>query len=135
MPNLFLLFSHTLTEAQKQDARENLKVEHFIYLPDSLQKLWSNIPPEREQLHDYLQPIFDFLEKNASENDFVLVQGDFGATVLVVQWCWKNALKPLYSTTKRVVKETLQGDKVQVERIFEHCRFRIYEKFNNHHCV
>lgn len=128
MPNLFLLFSHRLTEAQEQDAQANLKVEHFVYLPDFLQNVWSNIPPEQEQLREYLQPIYNFLQNNARPNDFVLVQGDFGATVLVVQWCWQNNLKPLYSSTKRIVKETTQGDKVQIERIFEHCRFREYEK-------
>jgi hypothetical protein len=131
MPNLYLLFSHRLTEAQEQDAQANLKVERFIYLPDFLQNVWSNIPPEQEHLHQYLQPIYDFLQNNARPNDFVLVQGDFGATVLIVQFCWQSGFTPVYSTTKRVVKETIQGGKVQVERIFEHCRFREYEKFNS----
>ena len=54
---MFLLFSHQLTDEQKKDAIENLKVTKFISLPEKLQKLWSNIPPEIESLGEYLNDI------------------------------------------------------------------------------
>ena len=54
---MFLLFSHSLTDEQKKDAIENLKVTKFISLPEQLQKLWSNIPPEIDSLGEYLNDI------------------------------------------------------------------------------
>ena len=37
--NMFLLFSHTLTDKQKNDAELSLSIENFIYLPENLQKM------------------------------------------------------------------------------------------------
>ncbi|AIJ06332.1 hypothetical protein JH146_1490 [Methanocaldococcus bathoardescens] len=123
---MFLLFSHKLTDKQIEDARKNLKVDEFIYLPKELQELWSNISPELENLSDYLKPIKDFLKENAKPNDYVLIQGDFGATFIMVKWAIDNNLIPIYSTTKRIVKDINEGRKIITIREFEHCRFRKY---------
>ncbi len=126
---LYLLFSHRLTEEQIQDAQSNWKVERFIYLPENLQELWSNIPPELPALTEYLTPIFRWIEKNAKKNDLLLIQGDFGATCLLVQFAWKHALQPIYSTTTRTNIETIEKDgSIRTERFFVHQRFRLYEK-------
>ncbi|MCS6795323.1 MAG: CRISPR-associated protein Csx20 [Raineya sp.] len=129
MPNLFLLFSHRLTALQEQEARENWGVEEIIYLPADLQGIWSNFPAEQESIRGHVERVVVFLEEWAREGDLVLVQGDFGATVLVVQWCWQRGIKPIYSTTQRIAREVVEGEQVRVERIFEHCRFRLYEKW------
>jgi len=57
MKKLFLLFSHTLTATQEQDAKESMGIEAFVKLPDELQKLWSNIPPDLTTLDEYLEPL------------------------------------------------------------------------------
>ena len=54
MKQLFLLFSHTLTDGQKQDAKNSLLVESFISLTPQLQKLWSNIPEDKRDINKYL---------------------------------------------------------------------------------
>jgi hypothetical protein len=128
MPKMFLLFSHKLTEEQIRDAKENLKVSGFIYLPENLQKLWSNIPPDIENIGSYLTPIKEFLKQHAKEGDFILIQGDFGATYIMVNWAFKNGLIPVYATTKRVVREINDNGKIITVREFKHCRFRRYEK-------
>ncbi|WP_456374209.1 CRISPR-associated protein Csx20 [Methanocaldococcus sp.] len=127
MPKMFLLFSHNLTNDQIKDAKENLKVDKFIYLPKELQNIWSNIPPEIEDITDYLKPIKEFLKNNANDGDYVLIQGDFGATYNMVNYAFENNLIPIYATTKRVVKEVIEDGKVITIREFKHCRFRKYK--------
>ena len=57
-----------------------------------------------------------------------MVQGDFGAIVEMVHFAFKVGLIPVYSTTKRVAKDIIDGDTITTLRIFEHVRFRKYTK-------
>jgi phosphomannomutase len=123
---MFLLFSHQLTDEQKKDAIENLKVTKFISLPEKLQKLWSNIPPEIDSLGEYLNDIKSFIRLNANKGDFILIQGDFGAVCEMVKFSKENNFVGIYATTKREVVEEKDGDKVVKKSIFKHIRFRRY---------
>jgi len=124
MKKMILLFSHKLTPAQESDAKESLGVEEFINLPENLQNLWSNIPPELEKLDSYLEPIEKFIEENIKNGDFALVQGDFGATCKIANFIKSIGATPLYATTKREVEEREINGKVVKTSIFEHIRFR-----------
>jgi len=124
MKRLFLIFSHRLTDAQKEDAKSSLGIEEFIYLPDNLQRLWSNIPPDIEDLDSYLSPIFDYLKTNAQRGDYALIQGDFGATCKMVAFVKNLNLIAVYATTKRNAIERKVDGKVIKTAIFEHVRFR-----------
>jgi hypothetical protein len=111
--NLYLLLSHNLTPEQIQDAQENWQVKNFVALPE------------------HLQTLYDWLKQNCQKGDLILIQGDFGATYLMVQYAWQAQLIPLYSTTKRNVQERILPDgSVHTERFFVHQRFRIYEKID-----
>jgi CRISPR/Cas system-associated endonuclease Cas3-HD len=125
MKRMFLLFSHKLTDEQKEDAKKSLGVEEYIYLPESLQKIWSNIPPEVEDIKLFLVDIKDFLLKNAKIGDIVLIQGDFGAVVEMVEFS-KTWLIPVYATTKRISKEIKKDGKIIKISEFKHVRFRRY---------
>ena len=128
MPKLFLLFSHTLTEAQIEDAQQSLKVQEFVPLPENLQARWSEVPPELERIDDYLQPVFDWLVEVAHRGEYVLVHGDFGAIYLTVTFAEEHGLVPIYATTQRKVVETrLPDGKIQVQRLFQHVRYRKYK--------
>jgi hypothetical protein len=127
---MFLIFSHQLTDLQKQDACLNLNISEFIYLPDNLQRKWLDISPYEETLSLFLQDLLVWLKINAKKDDYVLVQGDFGAVFLVVDFCFKNELVPVYSTTKRqIVNEETEGENVNISRVFSHVRFRKYERW------
>lgn len=127
---MFLIFSHKLTDSQKQDACLNLNISEFIYLPDNLQRKWLDISPYEETLSLFLQDLLVWLKINAKKDDYVLVQGDFGAVFLVVDFCFKNELVPVYSTTKRqIVNEETEGENVNISRVFSHVRFRKYERW------
>jgi len=124
MKKMILLFSHTLTLEQKEDAKTYLKVDEFISLPEELQKLWSNIPPELDNLDEYLKPISNYLKNNLKKGDYVLVQGDFGATCKMVSFIKNLKSIPVYATTKRNAIERKVDGKVIKTAIFEHVRFR-----------
>ncbi len=124
MKQMFLLFSHTLTPLQIEDAKDSLSVEEFIYLPFTLQRIWSSIPPDVEDIRDLLKPIEEFLKQNSKKDDYVLIQGDFGATCYMVSFVKKIGLIPIYSTNKRVAKEIKEGDKLIKISEFEHTRYR-----------
>ncbi|MGF1533223.1 MAG: CRISPR-associated protein Csx20 [Bernardetiaceae bacterium] len=126
MPTLYLLFSHTLTEAQTADAVQSLAVQDFVSLPEDLQSRWSGIPPELASLDDHLAPVLEWLRTRAQPEDFVLVQGDFGATFCVVDACRREGLGiPIYATTERSTQELPQPDgSIRKVSVFRHVRFR-----------
>lgn len=127
LSKLFLLFSHAITNKQKKDAETNLNINKIVHLPDELQHKWSNIPANLNSLKEYIQPFKNWLKNNAGQKDYILIQGDFGAVYLIVNWAKKNDLKPIYSTTERISKEQVVKGKVKSVKIFEHNRFRKYE--------
>jgi len=124
MPKMFLLFSHTLTQEQKEDAKNSLGVGEFIKLPPSLQELWSNIPPDIKDITSYLEPIKAWLKENIQIGDYALVQGDFGATCKIATFVKEQGAKAVYATTKRNVEEKLLDGKVIKTSVFKHIIFR-----------
>lgn len=124
---LILLFSHTLTDEQIKEAEDEMNIEEFIYLPKELQYIWSNIPPEGELPLDLLKKIKDFILKNANTGDYVLIQGDFGATYHMVEWSKLNNFVPVYATSKREYKSEINENGIVTNiHIFKHVNFRRY---------
>ncbi len=127
MRRMILLFSHKLTDTQKQDAKKSYRVDEFLSMPEDIQKLWSNIPADSRDITEYLLPIEEFVEDLSSRGDVVLIQGDFGATHAMVNFCKSLGLVPLYATTKRDVVEKSIDGKVVKTSVFEHILFREYK--------
>lgn len=126
MNKLFLLFSHTLTDAQEKDAIEHLGVGEFVALPHELQITWSNIPPHLTTLDAYLKPIKAYVRSEAKEGDVFLIQGDFGGCYEMVNFVKSLGLEAVHSTTKRDVEEKTVNGKVEKFSRFEHVIFRKY---------
>ena len=124
---LFLVFNHTFTAAQEEDARSSLGVARIVSLPAELRALWSNIPPSLTSLSEYLAPIRAWLVEHAAPGEYILIQGDFGATYLTVDFALRNGLVAVYSTTSREATETIQPDgSVELTHHFNHRIFRRY---------
>ena len=121
--------SHPLTKDQREELKKAWEVTEFASLPSRLQKIWSNVPPETESITEYLYPIYDWMRFVGFYEDLALIQGDPGATFLVVEWARNLGLIPVYATTKREVKEKqLPDGRVVQERVFKHVKFRVYGK-------
>lgn len=128
MNKLFLIFNHQLTHEQEEEARNKLGVSQIISLPEDLQNFWSNIPPDVNLAQDMFLSLIQFLLENKSDGqNYCLVQGDFGATVYMVSWCFKNGFIPIYATTKRTAQEIRKPDgSIEIVKVFKHERFRKY---------
>lgn len=96
-------------------------------MPENLKNLWGNINPTGDLTSEYFKDIIAFIEVNGKKGDIVLVEGDFGATYIMVNWCIENGFIPVYSTTERVysLKKSVDG-KIINRHVFEHVRFRRY---------
>ncbi|MBW1800291.1 MAG: hypothetical protein JRJ85_06125 [Deltaproteobacteria bacterium] len=124
---LFLLFNHRITTAQEADARKSLGVERIVDLPRDLKTLWCQIPAELEEIAEYLEPVTDWLGTYSRNGDYALIQGDFGACYIMVNFAFKKGLVPVYSTTRReVFEEQDGGGAVKMTHRFEHQIFRKY---------
>ncbi len=130
MKKLFLVFNHTLTDSQRKDAIENFEISEIMALPEDLKKIWSSIPPEGDLDINQLKYITDWLDKYAAKNDYVLVQGEFGAVFYIVDFAFCKSLIPVYATTKREYEERVLDDgSVERKHIFKHVTFRKYRRF------
>lgn len=97
--------------------------------PPDIQEIWSKVPPDLPELTGYLDPVFAWLDTEARPGDYVLVQGDFGATCLVVDFAEERGLIPLYSTTVRAAEEEhLPDGTVRTVHHFQHRMFRRYRR-------
>ena len=128
MKKMFLLFSHQLNDAQKEQAKNEFGIEEFVTFSDELRQIWMQIDPDLSSLEELLQPVRSFLKENAKKGDYALIQGDFGAVYAMVNYAKKLKVVPVYATTKRSVTEISdENGKVVKKSIFEHRRFREYE--------
>jgi hypothetical protein len=129
MKNLHLFFSHKLTDEQIADAREHWGVSAFVPLPDDLQKMFSNVPPDFDAagLRAYSEPLYAYIREYVHTGDCVLVQGDFGLTFLLVNFLIQHGAIPLYATTERASLDVKNPDgSITTQRIFRHKIFRKY---------
>jgi len=127
MADLYLIFNHKVTRHQERDARSSLGVARIIEIPADLKQIWCNIPPDLIELSGYLDPMKQWLASNAKAGDFVLIQGDFGACYMMVNFALEKGLIPVYSTTAREALEDHEGhDTVMTTHRFKHVMYRKY---------
>ena len=127
-PTLHLLFSHKLTEPQEKDAYESLRAGSIVYFPEELLRVWGSIPPEAASIKSLLMPHAEYMSKVCQKGDYILIQGDPGATFLMVQKALSLGLQPVYATTSRAgtkERRDAQG-RVIKSSVFEHVRYRVY---------
>ena len=127
-PVLHLLFNHKLTEVQAKNAYESLGVESIVYFPQELLQVWGGIPPEAASIKSLLMAHAEYMARRCQEGDYILIQGDPGATFLMVQKALSLGLFPVYATTSRagtIEKRDAQG-RVVKSSVFEHVRYRVY---------
>ncbi len=127
MPKFLILFNHRLTDEQELDAVDLLGVDEFCAPPVEVSSLWKAIPPDATELRHVLGPVFTWLDIEGKPGDYLLVQGDFGATCMVVDYATRTGLKPVYATTRRITSQRENDDgSVEIIHRFHHVRFREY---------
>jgi hypothetical protein len=124
---LFLIFNHQITQKQEADVFISLDVKKVVCLPQDLNEIWSQVPPDLPEISNYLEPVKNWLVRQAKKNDYVLIQGDFGACFIMVNFAFESGLIPIYSTTDREADEEYEKDgTVNLVHQFKHRIFRRY---------
>lgn len=125
---LLVLLSHELTKAQIEEIKAK-GVGEIIMLPLELKEIWGNIDAKGDLDISYLKPIIQWVEEETKQEDLVIIQGEFGATYYMVNYCFEKGLCPIYSSSERVVEEIIEGEKVITKRLFQHVNFREYKQY------
>ena len=121
MKKIILLFSHTLTEPQVKELKENWNCDKIIYMPDELKNNWMNVADDVD-----INQFKKFLLDNLQKDDYVLIQGEWGLTYNMINFAKENNFIPLYAGTARKVTEYKEGDKVIKNSVFSHTTFKKY---------
>jgi len=126
---MLLIFNHDLGQDQIEDAEVSLGVENFVAMPAFLKKNWGQIPAEAKRIEEFVMPVKEWIKSTADKGDVILIQGDFGATCLLVSYAWDLELIPVYATTRRRAEEIPQADgTMKMIHVFKHVQFRRYTR-------
>lgn len=129
MAKVFIILSHNLTDDQEHSLKSDMNIADTVYMPDNLKKLWSNINPYLESISDILEPMKLWLSSNGAKGDYAVIQGDMGASFIMINYAFSLGMIPCYTTTERIViKETEKDGSVNLIKKFKHIIFRRYEK-------
>ncbi len=128
MPRTFYLLNHALTQKQLAELGEKFNSTEIVYPEKNLAELWSQIPPEKSN-DEVVESVASWLKGKVAPGDLFIIQGEFGSTFTLVDFALKNSLVPLYATTRRIAKESRNGETVRREYIFEHVCFKRYQYF------
>lgn len=126
--NTVSIISHKLLDSQVCELKKDWNVDNILELPEVLKKEWSNINTneELEKNLKIVNKFKKFILANTNQEDYVIVQGEWGMTFTVVNMCFELNRVPIYATTERKTKETVIDGQVHSEKVFEHVRFRKY---------
>lgn len=124
---LFILLNHELTDAQKSEAKERFGIENFVNIT---KEKWSNIPPDMDNINEFLSEFAFTLKSNTKKGDYLFIQGDFGATYALVRFALNLGITPIYATTKRILVEAIENGVKIIKKTFIHERFREFREFD-----
>lgn len=122
------ILSHELLNSQVDELKNTWNVDKIINLPEKLKSAWSNVNPSDDLEDDFnlVYKLKTFILENTNQEDYVIVQGEWGMTFTIVNMCFELNRVPIYATTERKTKETVKDGQVHSEKVFEHIRFRKY---------
>lgn len=127
MPRFISVLNHDLTVEQLEEIHQRLGCDDVITLPGDLKEVWSQVPAAGPLNAEGLSGIVTFLRSVSRKGDYLLVQGDFGATWYIVEFGFSLGLVPVYSTSKRRYSEqSVSGGFIAREHLYKHVAFRRY---------
>ena len=125
MPKAFCLLNHMLTQNQIAELKERFDITEIVYPSEELSKKWAQIPPSIELDFSIVKSVVEYLN-SASTGDIFIIQGETGASFMLVDYALKKHLVTIYAVTARVSKEVAAGEQVVKQNVFEHVCFRQY---------
>lgn len=129
-PKLLVCLSHKLTDDQLLDARLSLGIppENVFTLPENLQEVWQNVPVESLVIHSVAKSFVQWIKSGSAEGDYVLIQGHFGLSFALVEFCLRRHRIPIYAVTRRISTETpLSDGSIRISKTFKHVAYEKYQ--------
>lgn len=118
-----LLMSHTITDAQAEEARRLFGEP--LALPPDLQRAWSQVNPHPDDVP--FQQHLDWALSVTRPGDAVLVHGEPGMQTALAFALQETGRIPVYATTARESIDEIQPDgSIRKVAIFKHVRYRRY---------
>ena len=110
---VIVFLSHDLDDIQKNELKVKYGVEEIIFLPEDLQKIWSNVFCDENYEKDL-------------EKDCIIAQGNWGYVYTLVTEAKKNGFIPLYGFSYRDGEDKIvNGEKIRISK-FKHVKFMEY---------
>ncbi len=129
MANVLCLLNHMLTEQQLLEIRERFLAQKIMYPGKELQSKWAFIPTDEILPIAYFPQYIHWIDENSQEGDYLIIQGEFGSTVYLVEYAFSHKLIPLHSVTQRVAEEFRKDEVVTRTYKFKHICFRKYVQY------
>ena len=128
---VFVLLNHELSELQLKELRQQLQIKSVVCADDDVIALWKQVPSNGELPLDTLKSkVIGWFEQRAEEGDYVLVQGEFGASFYIVDYCFQKGLVPIYGTSRREYTERKNNNGGVVrQHVYRHVCFRKYHRW------
>jgi len=124
---MFVIMSHPLSQGQKEDLKK-MGVSTVVAMSEDNKKSWGQIDPQgRIKKIMVVNDLKKWLSDESKEGDYVLIQGEPGASFNLVSWCNDEGRIPVYATTVRESVEKTVDGKVIKTNVFKHIQFRRYE--------
>jgi hypothetical protein len=125
--------NHGLTERQKAELAVDFACASLIYPPEELAARWRDVSTAKDLILAWLKPFTDWLA-GAQAGDVVVIQGEAGFSFALVDFALQRGLVPVHAVSRRIGKESRNGEKVVRQYEFEHICFRRYRYFGDWEC-
>lgn len=117
------------------ELRHQWGIAEPVFPGPEIARLWKSVPPEDTIPPYFLNKITTWLAGITGPRDYVVIQGEFGISFYVVQWCYANSRIPIYATSHRKMKEIIDKEKIISRREFQHVNFRQYPVYSKRDIV
>ena len=110
---VIVFLSHDLDMEQKKELKEKYGIEEIIFLPEKLQKIWSNVQCDENYEKD-LEKLIIFMNKTLEKNDSLVTEAK------------KRGYVPLYGFSYRDGEDkVINGEKIRISK-FKHIKYIEY---------
>lgn len=115
------LISHKILPEQEQELKNRFEIVDIKFLPENLQQIWSNVLFD-DKYYTNLNEMIDYMLSILNEEDYVIVQGNWGYVYKLVEEAKKNKIIPLYAFSIRDSSEDIiNGEVVKITKFKHQC--------------
>ena len=115
------LISHKILPEQEQELKNKFEIVDIKFLPENLQQIWSNVLYD-DKYYTNLNEMIDYMLSILNEEDYVIVQGNWGYVYKLVEEAKKNKIIPLYAFSVRDSSEDIiNGEVVKITKFKHQC--------------